>query len=406
MRIGIIGAGAAGLAAASVLKSEHDLVVFEQQDQLGGLWNYRSDPELGTLYPTLRTNLPRELMAFWDFPFDDKFSEPTTGDFPGHRDVLNYLTAYAEYQGLISSIKFNTTIKSITPEPQSRGWTLITGSNQKASFDAIVVANGHYSQPRLPEIKGSQTFPGTITHSKNYREPSAFTSQRVMIWGTAASGQDLSREISGEAQQVFLSGNQGPSVKTSQRSNVSYHADPVKIDGHTVYLSDKTAISHIDSVIYCTGYNYVFPFLSDEIIDVTDNLVSPLYKDIIHPEHPTLAFIGIPYLIIPFPLFITQAAWFAAVLAGYHTLPARQAMKQEIAQKIASFQQKNIKPWHYHRLGDLQGPYMDSLINDYGGHPVPNRFHQLAKSAQLSRQKDPDGFRKLNVRQILAQVPE
>ena len=144
----------------------------------------------------------------------------------------------------------------------------------------------------------------------------------------------------------------------------------------------------------------------DEIIDVTDNLVSPLYKDIIHPEHPTLAFIGIPYLIIPFPLFITQAAWFAAVLAGYHTLPARQAMKQEIAQKIASFQQKNIKPWHYHRLGDLQGPYMDSLINDYGGHPVPNRFHQLAKSAQLSRQKDPDGFRKLNVRQILAQAPE
>jgi cation diffusion facilitator CzcD-associated flavoprotein CzcO len=315
------------------------------------------------------------------------------------------MTAYAESKGLDRLIRFRTGIKSIRSETQSGGWTLITHSNQKESFDAIVVANGHYNQPRLPEISGSQKFSGTITHSKNYRDPAAFASQRVMIWGTAASGQDLCREISGQAQQVFLSGHQGPVAKTPQLPNVSYHADPVKMDGHTVYLSDSTAISHIDSFIYCTGYNYAFPFLPNEIINVSDNLVSPLYKDIVHPDHPTLAFIGIPYLVIPFPLFITQAAWFAAVLGGQHELPSRKAMHEAIAQRIAAFRQKNIKPWHYHRLGDLQGPYMDSLINDYGGSPVPGRFHQLARSAQFSRLKDPDGFRKLKVSQILAQAP-
>jgi thioredoxin reductase len=407
MRIGIVGAGAAGLAAASVLKIEHDIVVFEQEEKLGGLWNYRDDPEKGALYPTLRTNLPRQLMAFWDFPFENDSPDSTGDDFPGHQTVLNYLTAFTNYKDLDSLIRFDTRVKSIQPPVRlASKWKLVTYRDETEFFDAVVIANGHYDQPRFPEISGIQSFSGTISHSKNYRNPDSFAAKRVMIWGAAASAQDLSREISDIAEQLFWCGKRKPNSMTSQQSNISYHADPVRIDGQSVFLSDQTCIPNVDHIIYCTGYHYAFPFLSDAIINVSNNLVSPLYKDIIHPHYPTLAFIGIPYLIIPFPLFITQATWFAALLSGKHSLPTEEAMEREIVGEIAAFRQQNGKPWHYHRLGDQQGPYMDGLIKDFGGKPVPSLFHELAKSAQLSRQQDPEGFRKLTIKEILSHASQ
>lgn len=80
LRLAVIGAGAAGLAAARELRREgHAPVVFERAAAVGGTWLYAppatsSDP-LGavathsSLYASLRTNLPRESMGFLDFPF-------------------------------------------------------------------------------------------------------------------------------------------------------------------------------------------------------------------------------------------------------------------------------------------------------------------------------------------------
>lgn len=82
-KVCVVGCGAAGLAAARELRKEgHEVVVFERGSQLGGLWVYspevESDP-LGlnparkivhsSLYSSLRTNVSREAMGFWDFPF-------------------------------------------------------------------------------------------------------------------------------------------------------------------------------------------------------------------------------------------------------------------------------------------------------------------------------------------------
>lgn len=37
-------------------------------------------------------------------------------------------------------------------------------SREEAVFDAVIVCNGHYSQPRVPEIAGLDAFKG-LTHS-------------------------------------------------------------------------------------------------------------------------------------------------------------------------------------------------------------------------------------------------
>ena len=43
MEIAIIGAGAAGLAAAAALTKTHNVMVFEQSKDLGGLWQAQVD---------------------------------------------------------------------------------------------------------------------------------------------------------------------------------------------------------------------------------------------------------------------------------------------------------------------------------------------------------------------------
>ena len=47
-------------------------------------------------------------------------------------------------------------------------------------YDAVVVCNGHYSEPRVPHFPGG-SWPGTLQmHSHNYRDPAMFTGKNVV----------------------------------------------------------------------------------------------------------------------------------------------------------------------------------------------------------------------------------
>ena len=106
-RVAVVGCGAAGLAAARELKAEgHAVVVFEKGSDVGGVWVYDPSTEsdaLGveasrtkihsSMYASLRTNLPREVMGYESFPFTGVFA----GDnrrFCGHAEVRAYLSAW------------------------------------------------------------------------------------------------------------------------------------------------------------------------------------------------------------------------------------------------------------------------------------------------------------------------
>lgn len=71
-----------------------------------------------------------------------------------------------------------------------------------ATFDAVVVCNGHYSVPRRPHLPGTERFPGRIMHSHSYRENESFRGLTVIVIGASASGEDICREISLVAHKV------------------------------------------------------------------------------------------------------------------------------------------------------------------------------------------------------------
>lgn len=56
------------------------------------------------------------------------------------------------------------------------------------SFDAIMVCNGHYFEPRIPEIPGRDVFSGKQIHSHDYRVPEIFDGKTVVVLGAGPSG--------------------------------------------------------------------------------------------------------------------------------------------------------------------------------------------------------------------------
>lgn len=170
-RVAVIGAGAGGLAAARELRREgHSVVVFERETNLGGTWVYDprtesdplgSDPTRkivhGSLYASLRTNLPREVMGFRDYPFVSS-TRPGRDPrrYPGHREVMEYLNDYASEFGLSELVRLETEVLEVGIVDGGK-WKVKYGKNGEVDdelYDAVVVCNGHYTEPRIADIPG------------------------------------------------------------------------------------------------------------------------------------------------------------------------------------------------------------------------------------------------------------
>lgn len=118
------------------------------------------------MYESLRIVSPREIMGFTDFPFLVKKGRDMRR-FPSHRELLVYLKDFCEFFGLREMIRFNTRVEHVGMLEYgvcSDDLKWVVRSKEKNEkeveevFDAVVVATGHYSQPRMPCIKGKCQF--------------------------------------------------------------------------------------------------------------------------------------------------------------------------------------------------------------------------------------------------------
>ena len=173
--VAVIGAGAAGLVAARELRREgHSVVVFERGNQIGGVWAYTPNVEPdplsidptrpvihSSLYSSLRTIIPRECMGFTDFPFstgpENKSRDPRR--HPGHIEVLAYLKDFARKFKMDEMIRFETEVVRAEPAAENpKKWRVESRNSGDISdeiYDAVVVCNGHYTEPRHALIPGN-----------------------------------------------------------------------------------------------------------------------------------------------------------------------------------------------------------------------------------------------------------
>lgn len=396
----MIGAGAAGLVAArECLRQGLEVRVFEKSDKVGGVWQYTDDveddllgqnpeqPLHGSLYKSLRTNLPRKLMAYRDFPFE---TEEGVSQFVSHERVRKYLEDFADHFELRPVIDFGNGVTSV----QSAGagkWLVASEKCPEETFEAVIVCNGHYAKPRIPDISGMDEFNGLLMHSHNYRVADPFAGKRVALFGAAASVLDLSLEINQVAKEVYWCAEEHSDIDVGE--GIQRCGVPVELTNGNLKLENGNLINHLDAFIFCTGYHYSFPFLKDGIIDVVDNWVHPLYKELIPPTHPTIAFVGLPYAVIPFPLFEIQAKWFARMLAGGFELPSQSRMKTWCEEKSEWLKSNKPKQRNFHKKGEELYSQMNELALECSAAPLPDWFVPLANQVRLARLNDPVNYR-------------
>ncbi|KAK1975150.1 thiol-specific monooxygenase [Colletotrichum cereale] len=370
-RVAVIGAGPCGLAAAKYLLAEKKfskVQVFEQRDTVGGVWVYSSlnvidsdfsiprtrptkNPDtaitiegheakqfVSPVYDYLETNIPHTLMNYSDQKFPSKASL-----FPPHQVVKKYLEDYAEE--LKPTISLSTQVLSVKKaindnqvhwEVETRD--LRTDETSKAYFDAVLVASGHYNDPFIPNIPGlagfDKAYPGSISHSKFYRNAAQYDNKKVIIVGNSASGIDLSAQISSVCKlPIIVSEKTVSKAPAEDRSSWAKMVPEIAEfipDGRKVRFANGEVESDIDGVVFCTGYFYSFPFIRDlNPPVVTDGAFARnLYEHVFYIDDPTLAFAGIPQRIVPFPVSEGQAAYVARAWADRVRLPSRVEMRE------------------------------------------------------------------------------
>ncbi|KAG8461411.1 hypothetical protein KFE25_010598 [Diacronema lutheri] len=438
-RVCVIGSGAAGLAAARRLQEAGlEPTVLERGGALGGLWALGEAAAGGAVYPGLVTNLPKELMAFHDVPFD--------GDLPSFvraADVARYLQAYARLHRLERAVRLRCTVTEVRPcAPPSADcrlgvarwcvrWRDERGDEPVAceeTFDAVVVANGHYEQAAIPPLGGVRAFVragGTAMHARRYKRPEQFAGKRVVIVGARASGTDIAREVAAVAASVVVAdpacaalervggaahgtiwrapalarldvGEHGPcavfqprpaAVATAATAAAAQGA--TSGDGGRLQPGAQTELHArsvpCDAVIACTGYAYAFPFLGDEATAALGGLlaargvVAPLRLRLFHAVAPSLAFIGLPHSVVPFPLMDAQAALVARVLAADARATGALApagSRQQHARELLSAARRGEGEREPLHLGDAQWEYVRELAR-LGG------FYDRALDARL-----------------------
>lgn len=363
----------------------------EEEEERGrkGKGKGRGGDVLTPVYSRLETNIPRDLMGFSDLAWKNDLQL-----FPKHEDVLQYLKEYAEdvlqIPGLVQcGVKVVSVELVPTEKENSRGkWEVTTtksfqqqddddqekGEKEKEEeskteiFDAVICASGHYDVPYIPSVPGIEAwnaqYPNRITHSKFYRLPENYTGKKVIVVGNSASGVDIGAQVAKCCKgRLIMSSRSESFLKVPDTAAAKAKEEPRYIEKpeiveyllddeeekeeeeeegkRRVKFSDGTIESHIDAIIYCTGYFYSYPFLEKQKkknkkklpplhppVITTGERVENLFQHIFYRPQPTLSFVGLNQKVIPFPMAQAQAAVIARVLSGRLALPNESVMKE------------------------------------------------------------------------------
>ena len=123
-RVGIIGAGVAGLATAKTLLAEGlDCTVFERGERLGGVW--------ADGYSNFGVQVQKELYQFPDWPLPDDAPNFTPGPV-----FQKYLEDYADHFGIRPHLRFGARVTDLEPRDDAApGWTMTVEEDGKKTVE-------------------------------------------------------------------------------------------------------------------------------------------------------------------------------------------------------------------------------------------------------------------------------
>ena len=175
----IVGAGPAGLAVGAALRRvDAPFVMLERGAHVGESWRAH--------YERLHLHTPKRHSALPYRAFPAQY--PT---YPSRTQVVDYLDDYARTFEL--QPEFGSEVQKCTRTAEGH-WVVSTRDGEYRARN-VVMASGLFQIPNRPHWPGDETFPGTIVHSKEYRNGAAFRGKRVLVVGFGNTGAEIALDL-------------------------------------------------------------------------------------------------------------------------------------------------------------------------------------------------------------------
>ncbi|MGV8953889.1 MAG: NAD(P)-binding domain-containing protein [Cypionkella sp.] len=203
--IAVLGAGQAGLSSAYHLQRlglapARGFVVLDQSPLPGGAWQFR--------WPSLTLSTVNRIH---DLP-GMKFADAVHAEAQVQASVAvpDYFAAYEDNFHL--PVFRPVQVKLVS----SRGDRLrIETDAGNFSARGVINATGTWATPYIPDYPGNDRFTGRQLHTRDYRQASDFTGQRVLIVGGGISAIQLLDEIS-RVTQTFWATRRAPEFRQTE----------------------------------------------------------------------------------------------------------------------------------------------------------------------------------------------
>lgn len=180
--------------------------------------------------------------------------------------------------------------------------------------------------------------------------------------GAGSSGLDIILDLAPHARSIYLS-HWKDRVVAPLPANITQAKEVVSFTQEDAVFADGERCQP-DAIIYCTGYNFDFSFLTPECkLKIEDKRITPLYKHILHTTYPSLAFIGITQKVLPFTHFTAQIKFVLASWIGTYQLPTQIEMDQSIEDDYQWRTTTMKMPHRYaHTMGSIMRDYHKDLL--------------------------------------------
>ncbi|KAM0575208.1 hypothetical protein ACHAO2_006595 [Verticillium nonalfalfae] len=376
-RVAVIGAGVSGLVTAAAFNrlGGFELKIFERKSVPGGVWVY--DPVSTTVpqFPAPEPSqidppLPRPDIAlpgdaphstrqrFLSSPIYDSLVANIPYSVMGGTTELTlpppantesqYLTAL-EVSEFISKaatkhnylIQYNTSVEDVRNLPQGGVRLLLRRENAggtdtwyEEDFDHVVVATGHNSVPRVPEIPGLESWKGGLQHVVTWRSGEEFKDKTILVIGTSESAIDLVLQSLPHAKGDVHVSQRTPHPRYPtifQRPGVKVVQTIDHFTEDEIHLVDGTVLRDIDHVVFATGYFYSSPFLANvrPPLGPGGHRVPGLYQHIFDIHSPnTIAFVGVVNASLTWLTWEKSAFLIALLWSGKIHLPSKEIQEK------------------------------------------------------------------------------
>ncbi len=379
-KIAVIGAGPSGLAQLRAFQSAAqsgtdipEVVCFEKQDNWGGLWNYswrtgldeHGEPVHGSMYRYLWSNGPKEGLEFADYSFEEHFGKQIAS-YPPRAVLFDYIKGRVEKADVRQWIRFKTPVRHVEYDNSSEQFSVTSHdleNDQQTTemFDHVIVANGHFSTPNVPQFEGFENFNGRIMHAHDFRDAVEFKDKRVLIIGTSYSAEDIGSQCwKYGCKSVTVSHRTAP-MGFNWPDNWSEVPLLQKVQGNTATFKDGSS-AEVDVIILCTGYKHNFPFMADDLKLTTANRLAAndLYKGVTFVHNPRLFYLGMQDQWYTFNMFDAQAWYVRDAILGKLNAPDKNEMLKDIADRVT----KEDALEDDYACIKYQGDYVKELISD------------------------------------------